>query len=109
MKQLTSADFRKFYAREAEPVEVTAYGKVIGTWYPYGSELPAPVDASEQPPAAEAAPETPTRMTIRPVKGPVKQMHGVEKRILDPAEARKREREIYNQVASRLYGKKTGT
>ena len=34
MKQLPSPEFRKTYPRLTEPVEVTALGRVIGTYWP---------------------------------------------------------------------------
>lgn len=39
MKQLTSPEFRKSYPRLQEPVEVTALGRVIGTYVPVGSSI----------------------------------------------------------------------
>lgn len=41
MKQLTSPEFRKSYPRLTEPVEVTALGRVIGTFYPGPSRTPS--------------------------------------------------------------------
>lgn len=38
MKQIASSDFRKDYMHETAPIEVTAYGKVVGIWYPAGTE-----------------------------------------------------------------------
>lgn len=36
MKQLPSPEFRKTYPRLTEPVEVTALGRMIGTYIPRG-------------------------------------------------------------------------
>lgn len=83
MKQVSSADFRKLYARENEPVEVTAYGKVIGTWYPTGVDLPNIPDP-DAPFPTSIDPSAPYRMTIRPAHGPVRTQVASSKRILDP-------------------------
>lgn len=40
MKQVQSAEFRKGFAAETEPVEVMKYREVLGTWYPAGTETP---------------------------------------------------------------------
>ena len=37
MKQITSTEFQKTYSRLIEPHEVTALGRVIGTYYPVGT------------------------------------------------------------------------
>lgn len=34
MKQITSSEFQKTYARLDEAVQVTVHGRVIGTWVP---------------------------------------------------------------------------
>lgn len=107
MKQLSSADFRKSYASEAEPVEVTSYGKSIGVWYPAGVDLPTASEAN--PPAAEPVSEPkPERMTIRPVKanprGPM--VAGESKRILDPVQKAQAEREMWSQLQAKLYSPK---
>lgn len=86
MKQLSSAAFRRNYAHERDVVEVTAYGKVIGWWTPYGS---APTPQSGQP-DSEAAP---ARMSIRPALRPHPNMVGTTQRVLDPMDLRKLERE----------------
>lgn len=107
MKQLPSADFRKKYTAQSEPVEVTAHGKVIGTWIPTGADNPflgmdpeAPVEVSE------VIPEP--RMTIRPVVGKQRTLVATsEKRVMDPLEAAKRERANYSVLASRMYGPRT--
>ena len=39
MRQITSPEFRKTYPRLTEPVEVTALGRVIGTYWPTGSTV----------------------------------------------------------------------
>ncbi len=98
MKQLSSADFRKTYARESEPIEVTAYGKVIGTWFPAGAEIPAPSETPAPAPEAEATPEAPARFSIRPVKSARPVLVAKEKPILDPLEMRKMERERWSQL-----------
>lgn len=81
MKQLTSAEFRRDYTHADKPIEVTAWGKVIGTWYPAGTEPDAPAEVV----ANDAAP----RMTIRPALGPRKVMTGETRRIIDPSELRR--------------------
>lgn len=101
VKQLSSADFRKHYAHESGVVEVTAYGKVIGTWYPSDCEL---LEAVALPEPVVATPLPQPRMTIRPVKGPIKQMVGVEQRVIDPRELAALERERYAQLSARMYG-----
>lgn len=106
MKQLTSADFRKTYARESEPVEVTAYGKVIGTWFPADSEIVVPPHvlsgAPTSPPEAEKEP----RMTIRPVRGPAPVLVKTTKAVFDPVEAARNERARMSELQRRMYGKK---
>jgi hypothetical protein len=106
MKQLASADFRKKYTAQSEPVEVTAHGKVIGRWIPVnaiGTEVDtSPNGVSEDASEDDEAP----RMTIRPAKGPKKAIVGTPQRVLDPLEAARRERERYAQLASRMYGTK---
>lgn len=104
MKQLASADFRKAYHSQSEPVEVTAHGKVIGRWFPEGSTIDTPALASEMP--SEDLPEP--RMTIRPAKGPKKELQATSKRVIDPMEAARLERERWSQLASRMYGGKKG-
>ena len=37
MERITSTEFQKAYPRLTEPTEVTALGRVIGTWYPFGT------------------------------------------------------------------------
>ena len=37
MKTITSTAFQKAYPRLAEPHQVTALGRLIGTWYPAGT------------------------------------------------------------------------
>lgn len=86
MKQLSSAAFRRNYAHERDVVEVTAYGKVIGRWYPDGT-FPT---AQAGKPDSEAAP---ARMTIRPALGPRPNMVPTTQRVLDPMDLRKLERE----------------
>jgi hypothetical protein len=106
MKQIGSADFRKGYASQTEPVEVTAYGHVIGTWYPSGAELPASttdVEGTPLPEARDFAAPAP-RMTIRPEKGPRKTMVGKEQRVIDPLDIRRREREAYSNLHRQMYG-----
>lgn len=49
MDRLTSAAFRKTYARLREPVEVTANGHVIGTYIPAGAIHPSPVPRPPDP------------------------------------------------------------
>jgi hypothetical protein len=108
MKQISSADFRRTYSRESGPIEVTAYGKVIGTWYPAGVELPSlptPPIQDAQPEEAPRRFEDPApRMTIRPVKGEKKELVGTPTRVLDPLDMQRRERERYSELSARLYG-----
>lgn len=99
MKQMSSADFRKSYASEAVPVEVTSYGKTIGKWYPTGFDVPAEATPVDAEPIPEAAPQ---RMTIRPVKGTPKTMQGVEKRIIDPIEKGHSDRSTWGQLSARM-------
>lgn len=108
MKQVGSADFRRLYASESDPVEVTAYGKVIGTWYPSGADLPTTPEI-EQPVDEERGFDTPApRMTIRPEVGPRREMVGTEKRVIDPLDfTRRREREKYSELHRQMYGGKT--
>lgn len=65
MKQIPSRDFQKMYAKLTEAHEVTAWGEVIGFYYPKGTE-----------PVKEVRSETPqgTRLvrTEREVPDPVK-------------------------------------
>lgn len=42
MERITSTEFQKAYPRLSEPHEVTALGRVIGTWYPQGTLPGAP-------------------------------------------------------------------
>lgn len=106
MKQISSADFRKNYAKEAEPVEVTAWGKVIGRWLPTGVDIDAPVIADEQPPEVVAEFVDEPRMTIRPAKGPAKVLTPREQQIQDPLVLRRLEHERSEQLGSRTYGRK---
>jgi proteasome lid subunit RPN8/RPN11 len=39
MKTMKSPEFRKSYAKLAEPVVVTVHGHPIGTWAPYSAEI----------------------------------------------------------------------
>jgi hypothetical protein len=90
MKQVSSADFRKLYARENEPVEVTAYGKVIGVWYPTGADLSdIPDPDAPYPPAID--PSSPYRMTIRPAQPRPKMVARESKRVLDPVDLQNEE------------------
>ncbi len=38
MQKISSTEFRKTYGSLTEPVEVTALGRVIGTYWPQGSD-----------------------------------------------------------------------
>lgn len=99
MKRLSSAAFRRAYAREREPVEVTSFDDVLGIWYPAGTG-PDTV-------TAEAPSEAPTpRFTIRPAHGPRRTMVGTETRLLDPVEMRKQEQERSEAIAGRTFGPK---
>lgn len=101
MKSLTSSEFRLLYARQTVPIEVTAYGKVVGTWYPYGTdERDFPVTEAS---TGSLAPETTARFTIRPMHGPRKEMVGVPKRVLDPLDMRKQEQERSDEFQPRQF------
>lgn len=106
MKQLASAEFRKKYTALSESHEVTAHGKVIGTWVPSGSPFPQSDQGANPAAEAVATPDVPTRMTIRPVKGTARPMVGTQQRVLDPLEAARAEREGYSRFARRAYGPK---
>jgi hypothetical protein len=102
MKQLSSADFRKAYASETEPVEVTSYGKAIGRWYPSGFDLSAADLTNPSVAVADPAP-IPQRMTIRPVKAnPRGPLTGTPQRIIDPIERTEREREVWAQLQAKM-------
>lgn len=107
MKQLSSADFRKSYASEAEPVEVTSYGKIIGTWTPSGFDVPAnppalPAEIQAAEPVVEPQPEQ--RMSIRPVKESKRSpLVATEQRILDTVQSRQHEREVWRQLQAKMY------
>lgn len=47
MKQLPSPEFRKSYPRLQEPVEVTALGRVIGTYTPVGTFVVNQITSSD--------------------------------------------------------------
>ena len=100
MKQLSSSRFRQTYLRETEPVEVTAYEKPIGYWYPLGTEPFAATDSVAE--AAEAVP----RFTIRPALRPRPVLDGVTQRVLDPMEMREQERVRSEEFQSRVYGRR---
>lgn len=85
MKRLSSSEFRLSYAHESAPCEVTAYEKVIGTWYPAGTDIAIAEVEPETP--ITAAPET--RFTIRPAHGPRPEMVTSTKRVLDPLDMRR--------------------
>lgn len=101
MKQLSSADFRKGYASETQPVSVTSYGKEIGRWYPTGFDAPAVEEAN--PTSSEPVLEpTPQRMTIRPAQvNPRGPLTGVERRIIDPIELNDREGRVNAQLQAK--------
>lgn len=94
MKRLSSAQFRRSYAQQAAPVEVTAYDKVIGTWYPVGVETPL-LEAEE--PASEP------RFSIRPMKRPRPNMVGHVVPVRDPLEVRAHERETQDEFQPRVF------
>lgn len=52
MRDVPSSEFRITYARLTEPVNVTALGRSIGTWYPAGT------GAAEETVVKEPIPET---------------------------------------------------
>ena len=101
MKQLSSADFRKAYASETEPVSVTSYGKEIGKWYPSGFDVSAVAETN--PTTAEPVPApAPHRMTIRPAQvNPRGPLTGVERRIIDPIELNDREGRVNAQLQAK--------
>lgn len=103
MKQLASAEFRKKYTALAEPYEVTAHGKVIGTWTPFGSPFPEFIQGADSLGEGTGQPEVPQRMTIRPVKGPARPMVGTSQRVLDPLDAAKADRGGYSRFTRRQY------
>lgn len=104
MKQVPSAEFRKLYTSENEPVEVTSHGKVIGKWYPTGVDIDVPPDVGMQDGGqAEAAP---TRFTIRPQLKPRPVMSAEERRLLDPVELRKHEQKRNDEFISRTFGRR---
>jgi hypothetical protein len=100
VKRLSSSEFRLVYSRESEPIEVTAYDRVIGTWYPAGTDLSVGESGSET--SVEAAPEV--RFTIRPAHGPRPEMVGVTKRVLDPLDMRRNEQSRSDEFHPRQYG-----
>jgi len=102
MKQLSSADFRKVYPSLTEPTLITAHGQPMATYYPWGTE---PLEATESASQVEVDPE-PTRMTIRPVKGPVRRLVATHKRVLDPLDARRRESDRYDEFQPRVWQRK---
>lgn len=103
MKQLTSPEFRKRYTSENEPVEVTVFGKKIGTWYPVGSDIDAPNgDYSE--PTVTSTDHIEPRFTIRPALRPRPIMVTSEKRVLDPLEMRKQANARDDEFMSRTFG-----
>lgn len=104
MKQLPSAEFRKLYTSENEPVEVTSHGKVIGTWIPVGADIAAP-DAEFSNGDEEGSRASPTRFTIRPQLKPRPVMEAREKPVLDPLELKRHEaarnEEFHNRAFQR--------
>lgn len=99
MKRVSSAQFRRSYAHESKPVEVTAYDKVIGTWIPSGTAL-ADVDPEPEQEAPAA------RFTIRPEKGPRRVMVGAAQRLLDPVDMREQERARSDEFQPRQWQRK---
>ncbi len=103
MKQVSSAEFRKLYTHESEPVEVTAYGKVIGRYFPFGTEpLSVP---GEEAPSAPVEPQAP-RFTIRPAHSGRPNLVATTKRVLDPLEMRKRESDRAEEFQARQWQRK---
>jgi hypothetical protein len=110
MKQISSTDFRRAYVSESEPLEVTAYGKLIGTWFPAGT-LPEPESDEPTPDEPERVSpepprEDPLRPSIRPVKGQPKRLVATQKPIFDAAELRRQERERWSQIQSKIVTKR---
>lgn len=110
---MSSADFRKSYASESEPVEVTAYGKALGYWFPDGTQ-PAPstdpAKTPEQPPSDPAGSKAEPRMTIRPVKESKRPaLVAREVRVVETQDERARERARWSALSSRLSGNNGGT
>lgn len=97
MKRLSSAQFRRSYAREATPVEVTAYGSLIGTWFPAGIELP---DIPEPPVTDEA--EGP-RFSIRPMKRARPTLASETVRVMDPLDVRSHELSRSDEIQPRVF------
>ena len=102
MKQLSSADFRKAYASETEPVAVTSYGREIGRWYPSGFDVPDVPEAT--PTAFEPISEpVPHRMSIRPAQvNPRGPLTGTERRVIDPIERTEKDREVWAQLQAKM-------
>lgn len=102
MKQLSSADFRKAYASETEPISVTSYGREIGKWYPSGFVVPAGAEAN--PTSSEADPEPdPQRMSIRPAQAnPRGPLTGRPQRIVDPIERTDTDRTVWAQLQAKM-------
>lgn len=96
MKQLSSAQFRRSYARETEPVEVMSYNDLIGTW------IPASVDLDGEPEVPDA--QVPgARFSIRPDIGPRRAMVASERRVIDPLEMRKQQQERDDEIQTRTF------
>lgn len=106
MKQIPSAAFRKNYAKETGPVEVTAFGRVIGTWLPVGADIDAP--SIETPPVQPHPHDDgiPERMTIRPAKAPRREMVATPRVLQDPLVLRIHEHERTQERLQRQEGRR---
>jgi hypothetical protein len=54
VQRLSSSEFRRLYAQLDIPTEVTALGRVIGTWLPARAPSPMPSASAEHPPSSDA-------------------------------------------------------
>jgi len=99
VKRLSSADFRRSYAREQTPVEVTAYGSLIGTWIPAGIEVPPLPTDDETTPDVEPAEPT---FTIRPAQHARPVLRAKTVTLMDPLAVRKHEFARQEEVAPRV-------
>jgi hypothetical protein len=66
MKTLSSSVFRKVYPSLDEPTEVTALGRLIGTWFPVGQGTEYP--SVQWRPLTE---EAKVRFNTQPFTGPI--------------------------------------
>ena len=103
MKRVSSSHFRRTYLAESEPVEVTAYGKVIGRWDPVGSGSTATATEDVKTEGDVG------RFTIRPAKHARPELIRESKPIFDPLELRKQEQVRSDEFQARTFGPKRKT